>query len=130
MVTIIAVTKSKSVHCSTLNSILHINMHCLQNNIPASVHYINDMNGLRRYLKNHERIIFFDYGSNINAECIASMCAPLPKGFSVMVYPAVKDGIDWALFKKKTLAGSKEPAEQRGLTFDTTVDKQFGDSVH
>jgi len=85
------------------------------------------MSGLRRYLKNNERIIFFDYGSNINAECIPTMCSPMPKGYHAMVFPAVKEGVDWALFKKKTLAGSKEPAEQRGLTFDTKVDKQFGE---
>lgn len=102
-------------------------MHCLQNNIQTSVHYIQDMAGLKRYLKNNERVIFFDYGSNINAECIPTMCSPLPKGYQVMVFPAVKEGVNWALFKKKTLEGSKEPTEQRGLTFDTKVDKQLGE---
>jgi len=127
MITIVAIVSSKSIHCSTLNSILHINMHCIKNNTQVSVHYITDISGLKRYLKHSDRLIFFDYGSNINSDCIPTMCGPMPKGYQVMVFPAVKEGIDWELFKRKTLAGSKEPAEQRGLSFDTTVDKQFGE---
>jgi hypothetical protein len=102
-------------------------VHCLQNNIDVEVVFISDMKQLKKHMKHGDRIIFLDYGANINNECIATMCAPMPKGYQVMVFPAVKEGVDWALFKKKTLEGSKEPAEQRGLAFDTIIDKQFGD---
>jgi hypothetical protein len=127
MITVVTVTKAKSIHCSTLNSILHINMYCLKNNIQCNVQYITEMNQLRRFLKNHDRVIFFDYGSCINNDCVETMCSPMPKGFQVMVFPAVKEGVDWEMFKRKTIEGSREPAEQRGLRFDTKVDKQFGD---
>jgi len=102
-------------------------MHCLQNNIHLEVVYITDKKQLKKHLKGSDRLIFLDYGANINQECMPTMCGPMPKGYNVMVFPAVKDGVDWNLFKKKTLEGSSEPPEQRGLKFDTEVEKQFGD---
>jgi len=127
MITIVVVTNAKSICCSTLNSILHVNMHCIKKGEQTNLYFIQSREQLKKYLKNQDRLIFFDYGSSINSDCIATMLAPLPKGFHAMVFPAVKEGVDWDLFKKKTLAGSSEPAEQRGLTFDTEVAKQFGD---
>jgi hypothetical protein len=46
------------------------------------------------------------------------------------VCPSVKEGIDWDAFRKKTLAGTKEPAAQRGLTFDTEVGKKLADGLY
>lgn len=126
---IVAVTRSKSLHCSTLNSILAINMHCLQHNIFLEVQYVTDKKQLKKHMKGTDRLIFLDYGANINQDCVPTMCSPMPKGYHVMVFPAVKEGVDWDMFKRKTLAGTDEPAEQRGLSFDTDVDKQIGEYI-
>lgn len=99
----------------------------INRNKNIDVVFISNMKDLKKFLKNEDRLIFLNYGANINEECVETMFAPMPKGYHVMVFPAVKEGIDWNLFKKKTLEGSKEPVEQRGLKFDTVVDKQFGD---
>jgi hypothetical protein len=93
------------------------------------VHYINDRQSLYKYMKNLDRLLVFEYGSNIDNDSIPSLCGSLPNGYQVMVFPAVNEGIDWVKFKKDTLAGSEEPAYQRGLTFDTEVDKKISDGV-
>ena len=130
MLTVVAVTKSKSIHCTTLTSILYLNMYALENNVQISVHYISDPQMVSKYMKNAERFIFFDYAVSINPECIRVMCRPFPKGVQMIVFPAVKEGIDWVTFKKKTINGTLEPAEQRGLSFDTTIGKHIIDSIY
>ena len=49
----------------------------------------------------------------------------MEKDIRAIVFPAVIEGIDWDMFKKKTIEGSKEPLHQRGLTFDTDVTKKI-----
>jgi len=127
MITLVVATNAKSICCSTLHSVLSIHMKCLKNQVQCNLHFVTHRDGIKKFLKNQDRIIFFDYGSSINADCIETMLQPLPKGYHSMVFPAVKEGVDWNAFKQKTLNGSTEPADQRGLTFDTKVSKQFGD---
>ena len=129
MLTVVAVTRSKSIHCTTLTSILYLNMYAIQNKVQIVVYYIPDAQMLSKYMKNADRLIFFDYGVSINPECIATMCLPFPKGYHMIVFPAVKEGVDWVAFKKKTLEGTPEPPSQRGLSFDTVVGKQFGEHL-
>jgi hypothetical protein len=105
-------------------------MYAIQNNEQIVIHYISEPQMISKYMKNAERLIFFDYGISINPECINTMCKPFPKGVHMMVFPAVKEGIDWATFKKKTLNGTSEPTNQRGLSFDTKLGKQIGDYLY
>jgi len=130
MLTVVAVTRSKSLHCTTLTSILYLNMYAIQNNVQISVHYISDPQMLSKYMKSAERLIFFDYAVSINPECIHMMCRPFPKGYHMMVFPAVKEGIDWVAFKRKTLEGTPEPPSKRGLSFDTSLGKHIGDHFY
>jgi hypothetical protein len=71
-----------------------------------------------------------EYGTNLNNEILTKVVEPFEKGVQVLVFPAVKEGIDWGTFEKKTKAGSKEPAGQRGLQFDTTVGKKLADGLY
>lgn len=124
-ITIVAISRSKAIHCTTLHSLMNIHMFCIIKNIHMDVHFVKDRSTLPKLIKNGDRLLFFEYGASINQECIATMCSPFPTGYQVMVFPAVKEGINWDKFKKLTT----EPAGQRGLEFDTEVDRQIGESV-
>jgi hypothetical protein len=71
-----------------------------------------------------------DYGTNLNNEILHKVVDPFDKGLQVLVFPSVKEGINWDQFTKKTRVGSKEPAGQRGLEFDTTVGKKLADGLY
>lgn len=126
-ITVAIISRSKAIHATTLHSLMNIHMFCIVKNIHMEVHFMKDKTSLHKLFKSSDRLIFFDYGSSINQECIATMCSPFPPGFQVMVFPAVKEGINWNEFKKNQ--NTTEPASQRGLEFDTEVEKQLGDSI-
>jgi len=92
------------------------------------VNYIFTEDGLRtlpKLIKSGERIVWFDYGTNLDHDTIAKcIFAPMDKDIKVIVFPAVTEGIDWDLFRKKTEDGSAEPASQRGLKFDTIINEK------
>jgi len=71
-----------------------------------------------------------DYGTNLNNEILSKVVESFDKGVQVLVFPSVKEGINWDQFTKKTKADSKEPAPQRGLEFDTTVGKKLADGLY
>lgn len=124
---IVAVTRNSSLHCTTLNSIMCIGMWAIQKNIHYTVHFIQENTDLKKYLKHADRLIFLDYGASFDRESLNPLCSEFPKGYNVLVFPAVKSSIDWSAFKKKTVEGSSEPAEQRGLEFDTEVHRKISD---
>ena len=51
-------------------------------------------------------------------------------GIGCFVFPGVTEGIDWNMFKQKVHSGSKEPVEQMGLHFDTTVTNRISDDIY
>jgi len=124
------VTRNKSIAATTLHALMNINMYAMQKNMHIDVHFMTDLTGLPKLIKTGERIIWFDYSSNINQDLIPAMLEPFEKDIKVMVCPAVVEGVDWNMFRKKTLAGSKEPVHQRALTFDTEVSKKVADGIY
>ena len=50
--------------------------------------------------------------------------------YHVLVFPSVKEGIDWEKFAKRTNENTKEPACQRGLEFDTEVGKKISPGIY
>jgi hypothetical protein len=124
------VTRNKSISVTTLHSLMNIHMYAMSKGIHLDLHFVTDMSGLTKLIKTGERIIWFDYGTNLDEQTIVRICAPFEKDVKVLVCPSVKEGIDWDLFRKKTLAGTKEPAAQRGLTFDTEVGKKLADGLY
>jgi len=130
MLTVVVVTRSKSIHCTTLTSLLHLGIYANKIGEQFVVHYIPDKNLVSKYMKHTDRLIFMDYAVSIDFDCIPLMCKEFPKGVQMVVFPAVNEGIDWDAFKKKTLDGTIEPASQRGLTFDTTLGKKLGNFLY
>jgi hypothetical protein len=107
-----------------------MNMIAVTQNIHLEIQFVKDMSVLPKLLKTGERIIWFDYGTNIDSDSMKYLLGSFEPSVRVLVCPAVKEGVDWDMFKRKTLAGSKEPEEQRGLHFDTEVTKKISDGVY
>ena len=128
-VTVVALSRSKSVHCTTLHSIMNLHAFCIMNNVHMDTHFIRDRQALKKYMKNVDRLVVFEYGSHFDNDSVAVACSPMPPGQNVIVFPALKEGVNWDLFKKKVLSGSTEPPGQLGMEFDTTVDKRLHEGL-
>jgi hypothetical protein len=124
------VTRNRSIAATTLHSLMNMHMLAYTKNIHLDIHFVQDLTCLPKLFKTGERIIWFDYGTNVDQDHIPALIQPFEHGVRVLVCPAVKEGIDWDMFKKKTLANSKEPDHQRGLHFDTDVSKKLADGLY
>jgi len=109
---------------------MNINILAIMKGVHVDVHYVQDLSGLPKLIKSGERIVWLDYGTNIDQDNVRIVFEPFDKEVRVLVCPSVKEGIDWEMFRKKTLAGSSEPASQRALEFDTEVGKKIVDGVY
>ena len=105
-------------------------MQCMVRGIHLDIAFVNDKSGLAKYIKSGERLIWFEYGTNLDENSLIKAIMPFEKGIQVLVFPAVKEGINWDMFIKKTRAASTEAVNQRGLDFDTTVGKKLGPSLY
>ena len=124
------VTRGKSIAVTTLHTLMNINMYALQKGTHVDIHFVSDMSSLPKLLKTGERILWFDYGTNLDDQTLVKLMDPFEKDVRVLVCPSVKEGINWDMFRKKTLTGTSEPASQRGLTFDTEVGKKLADGLY
>lgn len=109
---------------------MNINMYALVKGVHAEVHFVEDMSGLPKLIKSGERVVWLDYGTNIDQDGTRLVFEPFDKEVRILVCPAVKEGIDWEMFRTKTLNGSTEPVAQRGLSFDTEVGKKIAEGVY
>jgi len=94
------------------------------------IHFVEDRSQLHKLIKTGERLFFMDYGTNLNNEILHKVVEPFDKGVQVVVFPSVKEGINWSMFEKKTKEGSTEPVGQRALEFDTQVGKKLADGLY
>jgi len=130
----ILVTRSKSCHVKTLHTILRFNIKCLQKNINNQIVYVNDdpfekAEVVEKCMKSHDRIIFIDFGISLDDASI-EQCFETHEGVGCLVFPGVKEGVDWNLFKQKVKSNSTEPITQMGLHFDTEVGKKISKDIH
>src|SRR6056300_61666 len=133
IVTII-VTRSQACHVKTLHSVLRLNMRCIQKNVKNEITYVDDdpyskAEIIQRYMKSHDRIIFIDFGIGVDDGSL-DQCFEKHEGVGCLVFPGVKEGIDWELFKKKVKDEIDEPVTQMGLHFDTDVGKKVGKDIY
>ena len=133
LVTII-VTRSKSCHVKTLHTVLRINMKCVIKGINNQIVYVTDdpyekASAIEQCMKTHDRIIFVEFGVSLDEDSIIQ-CFEKHDGVGCLVFPGVKEGIDWGLFKAKVKDGSSEPVSQMGMHFDTEIDKKISDNIY
>ena len=124
------VTRNKSISATTLHTAMNIHMLCMMRGMHLEVHFVEDKTTLPKLMKSGERIFWMDYGTNLNNEILSKVVDPFDKGVQILVFPSVKEGINWENFKKKTRAGSTESSGQRGLEFDTTVGRKLADGLY
>jgi len=124
------VTRNKSISATTLHTAMNIHMQCMQKGMHLEIHFLDDKSQLPKLIKSGERLFFMDYGTNLNVEILSKVVEPFDKGCHVLVFPSVKEGINWEKFTKKTKEGSSEPVGQRGLEFDTTVGKKLAEGLY
>jgi len=130
VVHIAAVTRNKSIAGTTLHTMMNMHMQCMVRGLHVEIHFVSDKTSLPKMIKTGERIMWLDYGTNIDEASIIKAIEPFEKGVQVLVFPAVKEGIDWDRFVKRTREGSTEPVHQRGLGFDTEVGKKIIDNIY
>ena len=124
------VTRNKSISATSLHTAMNLHMACMQRGMHLEIHFVEDKSSLPKLIKSGERIFWMDYGTNLNNETLIKVVDPLENRLNVLVFPSVKEGINWDQFAKKTKAGSTEPVGQRGLEFDTTVGKKLSDNLY
>ena len=127
---VVAVCRNKSITCMTLHTLLNLNGMCAAKGIHLNIAFVNDNSSVQKFIKQGDRLAWFDYATNLDEGSIRRLVEPFDKGVQVLVFPSVLEDINWKMFKDKTLAGSSEPVSQRGLTFDTTPGKKLYDSVY
>lgn len=127
---ICAVTRNRSISATTLHTMMNIHMVCMMRGHHLDISFVNDRSGLPKLIKSGERIIWLEYGTNLDDKSIFKAIEPFEKGLQMLVFPAVKEGINWDRFARRTKEGTTEAACQRGLDFDTEVGKKLGDSLY
>ena len=125
-----AETKNKSISATTLHTMMNLHMLCMMRGIHLEIHFVEDKSGLAKLIKSGDRIFWMEYGTNLNNEILHKVVEPFEKNLNVLVFPSVKEGIDWDAFAKKTRAGINESPGQRGLSFDTTVGKKISNGLY
>ena len=130
----ILVTRSKACHVKTLHTVLRMNIKCLQKSVNNQIVYVNDdpyekAELIQKLMKTHDRIIFIDFGISMDDDSI-HQCLEPHENVGCLVFPGVKEGIDWELFKDKVKSESSEPVSQMGLHFDTDVSKAASKDIY
>jgi len=118
----------------TLHAVLRLNMRCLKKSINNQIVYVNDdpfekVDVIQKCMKTHDRILFIDFGIGTDDETL-DHCFEPHDTVGCLVFPGVREGIDWKLFKEKVLGGSDEPVTQMGLHFDTDVAKKISKDIY
>ena len=68
--------------------------------------------------------IFKDYGISVDEDSLDQVLEK-HDNIGCLVFPGVKEGIDWEMFSEKVKNDSDEPCTQMGLNFDTDVGKKI-----
>jgi len=121
---VVCVTRNKSIAVTTLHSLMTLGMHSSHKSVQVEYVFVEGLDALTKLVKTGERIVWFDYGTNLDQDSIPRLLSPMEKDIRVVVFPSVVEGVDWDMFRRKTVAGSTEPIHQRALNFDTNVTKK------
>jgi len=129
MLHVVLTTKNKSVYVKTLHTLLGIESICAQAGLPLEITFVNEdtqnkIDKLKKIAKNSERIMWFDYGISIDRNSIPEIIKKF-EGIDCLVFPCVKEGVDWDMFKTKCKQGNSEPANQMALSFDVDVSNKI-----
>ena len=131
----ILVTRNKSCHVRTLHTLLQMNINFIQSGVQHEICFVNDdpfkkAEIILNKLKSSDKVIFIDYSVNVNRESIVKFLEKHDQYCHCLVFPCVKEGINWEQFKEKVKNGVNEPIEQMGIDFDTKVGQKVNDEIY
>lgn len=124
----VLVTRSKACHVKTLHTVLKLNILCVQNGVDHQILYVNDdpfekAAIIERCMKLYDRILFIDFGIGVDQTSLENALC-INENAGLVVFPGVKQGVNWDMFKEKVRNGSMESTSQMGLEFDTVLGKK------
>lgn len=127
-------TRNKSITVKTLHTLLKINIVCMKNGHQILLNYVNDDHfeiqaTINKSMKNVDRLCFIDYSVYIDEDSVQKLFGKFPGGYNGMVLPAVKEGVNWTMFREKITKGVDETVSQMGMEFDTEVDRAIDDDL-
>lgn len=108
--------------------LLQLTAKCVQTGNQINIQFVQDASQIPRLLKTSERLMWIDYGASLDVESFDRIFDK--KSSEIVVFPAVKEGINWSRFAEGVKKGTTEPLPQVGLDFDTTVDKKVEDDLY
>ena len=133
----IVVTRNKSVHVRTLHTLMRLNITCMENSIHQDISFVKDDPFEKRDLilkklktGDSDKILFIEYSIQVDEKSISKIFQNSEGKYNCLVFPCVKEGINWEQFKKNVKENTNEPIEQCGLEFDTTVGLKITDDIY
>lgn len=132
----LVVTRNKSVHIRTLHNLMKLNITCMKNSIQQDISFVKDDPFEKRDLilkklkSDSDKILFIDYSIQMDDASISKIFANSEGKYNCLVFPCVREGINWEQFKKNVKENTSEPIEQCGLEFDTTVGLKITDDIY
>ena len=134
VVTLLA-TRNKSCHVRTLHSLLHMNIQFMKAGIQHEICFVNDdpfekSDMILKKLKTSDRLVFIDYSIHIDQDSIGKFIEKFDQNCNCLVFPCIKEGINWDQFKTKVSNNIDEPLDQMGLDFDTTVGQKLSNGIY
>ena len=111
-----------------------MNLKCIQSKFMNEIVFVDDdpykkADAVQRYIKLCDRIFFVDFGVGVDQDSIDQVFEK-HEGIGCLVFPGVKEGVDWGLFRAKVRDDTQEPIEQMGLHFDTEVSNKISDNIY
>jgi hypothetical protein len=125
LIHVCVVTRNKAITITTLHMLLQLSGKCYQTpDHQLSIHFVDSTKMIPKLIKTSDKILWVDYGFSLDVESFDRI---FDTKTDVLIFPAVKEGINWDRFRKQVLANSQEPIQQVGLEFDTELDKKVSD---
>ncbi len=128
-VVIIVEKKNETFTARTLHTLIHMSRVARINGMSLNIEYCVD-GTIKNFIKNYDRVVWLGYGVHIELPGILSLLKPYALGIGATVLSSSDGTINWDLFKTKTLKGSTEPPEQRGLCFDTELSHKIDENIY
>ncbi len=127
LLTVACVSRNKSIYVTGLHMLLQLTAKCIQAGHQINIQFVNDPSQMTRLLKMCERVLWVDYGACLDVESFDKI---FEKHGEILVFPSVKEGVNWSRFETGVREKSSEPIHQLGLDFDTVVDKKISDGIY
>lgn len=125
MLQICMVTRNKSITVTQLHMLLQLAGRCYQKqDHQINIQFVENTKSLHKLIKTADRLLWIEYGYCLNGECFEDLFYSKNE---IMVFPAVKEGVDWERFRREVKKGTEEPIHQIGLDFDTEIEQKISD---